>query len=817
MQGLSHSGWPELALGIAVACLVAAALVDRFRRRADIERRARLRAERQARLADSLQQIAAAVSRAKTATSVIEVAIPEFLHVFNAAAGALVLVLDDLVSGQVARTVGCGEPTEQGLPFPLSAYPPLGDAVRRHEITALGGRWSKEADAEPVPAIEFIASDSSSVAIPLITGGRAIALIAMSFRDAQRLDADELDLLLKAGRRTAEALVRANAYDFVERARASAEAYRVRADEELRERQKAEAALRESEIRYRALAARTSRLYALSAALSESSTVDAVASAVVRHGKVAVGASAASVALLVDDGQQFLTLRGDRFAEQPGEAGSRFPAERGLCAATAIDTRAPVFVGTFYDCQDRFWRSASIAADGGFESAAILPIVVKDAAIGFVAFHFTAPVHFDHEYQALLVSVAQHCAQAVDRARLYEGAQQARSDAESANRSKDDFLSTVSHELRTPLTAVLGWASLLRSGSLDGTRTARAIEAIYNNATRQAQLIDELLDISRIVGGRAAFDFEELDLSDSIRGAVEAVMPMADGKGLEVRLGSHPSVPVLADPRRLEQIFLNLLSNAVKFTPPGGHVTVSVSVSQAAAEVRVADDGSGIDADFLPHVFERFRQGENTTARSVSGLGLGLFITRQLVEAQGGTVRAESRGPGQGATFIVTLPIAIGRGVRERVSPTEPSRVAPDAPEDGPSTMLDGVRVLLADDEADVRELMTAALERAGATVISVDSAAAALHVLNERDVDVLLADIAMPAQDGYDLIRAVRELPTPRAAHVPAAAVTACARDDERQRALAAGFQLHLAKPLQPGALVNAVARLVADPAVTC
>jgi signal transduction histidine kinase len=810
-----HSGWPELALGTGLALLVVAALVNRLQNRANAERASRVRAERQAHLADTLQQVAAAVSRAKTATSVIEVAIPEFLHAFNASAGALLLVSDDSASGEIAKAVGWAEPAEQ-TPFPLMSYPALAEAVRRHEITLLDGPQSRDASCEPVAALEFIASHESAIAIPLITGGRAVAILAMSFRNARKLAPDELELLLKAGRRTAEALVRANAYDAAERARASAEDYRARADRELRERQKAQAALRESEIKYRALAARTSRLYALSAGLSESSTVDAVAAAIVRHGKIVVGASAASVALLTPEGDQFETRRGDRFAEQPGDHGDRFTVERGLCATAAVETKRPVFVGSFDEVQEQFWRSASIAADGGFASAAILPLIVEDSAVGFVAFHFTAPVHFDDEYIALLVSVAQHCGQAIDRAKLYEGAQRARTDAELANRSKDDFLSTVSHELRTPLTAVLGWAALLRRGSLDSARTSRALEAIYNNATRQAQLIDELLDISRIVSGRALLDVQELDLSLSIRGAVEAVMPMAENKGLELRLGSHPAVAVMADPRRLEQIFLNLLSNAVKFTAPGGHVTVSVVVSPLVAEVRVADDGSGINADFLPHVFERFQQGENTTARSVSGLGLGLFITRQLVEAQGGIIRAESHGPGQGSAFIVTLPIAAGRGARERTPPPD-ARAASESAEEIPPTLLHGIRVLLVDDEPDVRELMTATLERAGATVISVDSAAAALLVVTEEDVDVLLADIAMPVQDGYDLIRAVRSLPVPRAANVRAAAVTACAREDERQRALAAGFQLHLAKPIQPGALVHVVARLVLGPAVTC
>jgi signal transduction histidine kinase len=282
-------------------------------------------------------------------------------------------------------------------------------------------------------------------------------------------------------------------------------------------------------------------------------------------------------------------------------------------------------------------------------------------------FHFVAPVSFDPEYRAVLVAVAHHSAQAIDRARLYESAQQARIDAETANRSKDDFLSIVSHELRTPLTAVLGWASMLRRGTLDPPRMTRAIDAILSNATRQAQLIDELLDVSRLVGGRTVFDFDEIDLRDTLRGVVEAVMPVAEAKGIDVRLGAHPTVPVTADPRRLEQVFLNLLTNAIKFTQPGGRVTIDATISGGEVQVRVADNGSGIDAAFLPYVFDRFRQGEAHDARTPGGLGLGLFIARQLVEGQGGAISAESAGAGQGSTFVVTLPVT--RGARAAIAP----------------------------------------------------------------------------------------------------------------------------------------------------
>src|SRR5262249_19474114 len=353
--------------------------------------------------------------------------------------------------------------------------------------------------------------------------------------------------------------------------------------------------------------------------------------------------------------------------------------------------------GSFAEWQDKYPRSASIAADGGFASAAALPLCADGLVIGVLSFSFTVPVNFDEEYTALLMSVAQHCAQALDRARSYESAERARAEAEAANRSKDDFLSTISHELRTPLNAILGWAAMLRSGSIEPGRRRRAIEAIFDNATRQGRLIEELLDVSRIVAGRAALDRQDVNLSENIRGAVEAMMPSAAAKGVDLRFDVPPEVHVFADPRRLEQVFLNLLTNAIKFTPSGGHVHVEVFEAAQSVQVRVVDDGAGIDPEFLPHVFERFRQGDSTTTRSVGGLGLGLFIARHLVEAQEGTIRVESSGPGQGATFTVSLLAAAAPGPVQH-SPTSHAVSAEGTP-DGDMPLLAGVRVLLVDDE----------------------------------------------------------------------------------------------------------------------
>jgi signal transduction histidine kinase/CheY-like chemotaxis protein len=798
-----------LGIVIALAALLIGVVALRLYRRGRENRAATIVFERRAQWADHLQELTAALSRAATPTAVFDASLTEFLHAIGAAAGIIVLISEDTKSGEVAHTVGHDEKNvfPPGHRFAL-VESRLADAVRRRELVTIDPTVPSNAKLADSPVTSAFGPYRTAVVVPLIGKGHVLGILVVAFQSVREISGDEETFLMTGGRRTAEALVRARVYEASQRARSAAEHLQLRADQELRERQKAEEALRESETKYRALAARTGRLYKLSAALSESISLEAVAIAIVRHGKTVAGASAGSVALLVEGGREFQTLHAEEYAGEAVEAWDRFSAAHGLCSTAAVETRQPVFVSSFEEWRERYPASASIGADGGFASVAALPLTVEGTPIGVLTFHFTAPVSFDSEYRALLVSIAQHCAQALDRARLYESTERARRDAEAANRSKDDFLSTVSHELRTPLTAVLGWASMLRSGSLDASRSTRAIEAIYNNATRQAHMIDELLDVSRIVAGRAVLDVQDVDLGRSIQGAVEAVMPLAEGKGIDLHLGAHPSVPIRADPRRLEQIFMNLLSNAIKFTPPGGRVAVESAITGSLAAVRVADTGSGIDRGLLPHVFDRFWQAESNTARSVGGLGLGLFIARQLVEAQSGSIRADSEGPNLGATFTVSFPVASERHPAAPI-PSELIRAsAAAAPVQARS--LKGVQVLLVDDEPDVRELMTAALEGSGAAVTAVASAREAIRSLSRKNADVLLADIAMPGEDGYDLIRQIRGLPEERKARIPAAAVTACAREDERQRALGAGFQMHLAKPIDPVDLVEAVTVLL-------
>jgi signal transduction histidine kinase/integral membrane sensor domain MASE1/CheY-like chemotaxis protein len=389
-----------------------------------------------------------------------------------------------------------------------------------------------------------------------------------------------------------------------------------------------------------------------------------------------------------------------------------------------------------------------------------------------------------------------------DRENLLAREQAARSEAEDANRLKDDFLATLSHELRTPLTAMLGWLSMLRAGRLDPETSKHALETVERNAQAQAQLIEDLVDVSRIAGGKMKLDVRPVDLLPVISEAIDIVRPAANARGVFIEVIADTTVgSVAGDAPRLQQIIWNLLSNAVKFTPRDGYVYVSLRRVDVFAEVEVRDTGIGIDADFLPRVFERFRQAESALTRSHRGLGLGLAIVRHLTELHGGTVTAASDGEGRGATFRLRIPLA-----EERVAPALQTRV--EAQEAGNSELA-GLRVLLVEDEADARELLMLTLEVSGAEVQAVESAQQAMVDLQSFKPDVLLSDIGLPFESGYDLIQKIRALPS-ESSRIPAVALTAFATEKDRQRALASGFQMHLAKPVEPRILIQAIDQLV-------
>jgi PAS domain S-box-containing protein len=395
-----------------------------------------------------------------------------------------------------------------------------------------------------------------------------------------------------------------------------------------------------------------------------------------------------------------------------------------------------------------------------------------------------------------------------ERARLLASEQAARAEAEEANRGKDQFLATVSHELRTPLNAILGWAAMLdQTASLDA-RTSKGLQSIQRNTRTLAQLVDDLLDVSRMISGKMRLDVTPMDLGGVIDAAVEAVLPAASAKDIVIDVVIDPARTIVGDPTRLQQAVWNLLSNAVKFTPAGGRVDVSTRVKGSATELTVSDSGIGIDATFLPYVFDRFRQADASSTRAHSGLGLGLGIVRHLVELHGGTVRVESAGRDAGTRFVIELPrtpAPLPRDARKPVSAAA-ATAATDVPR------LDGVRVLIVDDDRESCEMMLEALRGYGALLRCAMSASEAVDVLSEFKPDLVLSDIAMPGRNGYAVLSEVRALEPAFGRHVPVAAVTAYAHAEDRERAIAAGFDEYLAKPIDPAALARAVAALAVE-----
>jgi PAS domain S-box-containing protein len=427
---------------------------------------------------------------------------------------------------------------------------------------------------------------------------------------------------------------------------------------------------------------------------------------------------------------------------------------------------------------------------------------VDGTVLGGLFFGHSAPAMFTEQHERLAIGTAAWASVALENARLY-------GEARDANRTKDDFLAVLSHELRTPLNAILGYSRLLRGGMLTGDHFDRALETVERNSRWLTQIVEDVLDVSRIVSGKIRLDVQAVDVAAVIENAVLTIKPAADAKNVKVQTLIDPrGGPVSGDPDRLQQVVWNLLSNAVKFTNKGDRVQIRLERVNSHVEIIVSDTGAGIRKDFLPFVFERFRQSDTGPARKTGGLGLGLSIVRHIVEMHGGSVDADSAGPGQGSTFTVRLPMMIvqpAAAERKREHPLSERRTPLE-----PLSNLQGVNVLAVDDEEDALGLLKVVLETAGATVTTASSALAALQAIHARVPDVVVADIGMPEIDGFELIKRIRALPSSEARNVPAAALTAFARSEDRTKALQNGFEMHLAKPVDPGELVASVATLV-------
>ena len=426
----------------------------------------------------------------------------------------------------------------------------------------------------------------------------------------------------------------------------------------------------------------------------------------------------------------------------------------------------------------------------------------RGEVIGGLFFGHSQVDKFQPHHERIAVGIAAWAAVALENARLYASVQ-------AASQLKDEFLASLSHELRTPLNAILGYVRLLQSGMLPSEKREKAIDTIARNATSLTQIVEDVLDISRIVSGKIRLNVQSVDLPVVVRNAIDVVAPTAEAKGVRVESVIDPRAgPISGDPERLQQVFWNLLSNGVKFTPRGGKLQVRLERVNSHVELTVSDTGIGIAPEFLPYVFERFRQAEGGIAREHGGLGLGLAIAKQLTELHGGTIEASSAGSGQGATFRVKVPLMIVHPQRQEAE----GRVHPRAASAGGplfGATLKDVRVLVVDDEVDALSLVAEVLESVGATTMRAASAEQALNKLDSEVPDVIVTDLGMPRMDGLQLIARIRQHPDPRVRELPAAALTAYARSEDRVKALQMGFQIHLAKPIDPAELVTTVAAL--------
>ncbi|MEH1818910.1 MAG: AAA family ATPase [Nostoc sp.] len=552
---------------------------------------------------------------------------------------------------------------------------------------------------------------------------------------------------------------------------------------------------------------RIARLQSITAALSESLTPAQVSEVIVEQSMAALGASSALVALLNESKTELEIVRAVGYNQDLVNTWRIFAIDSPSPLAEAVRTGKPIWAEPTKNRADRYPHLAEIYAQYDFNAWISIPLMVEGWAVGGISLGFAQPQQLSGEDRAFILAVAQQCAQAIARAHLYEAERTARSAAESANRVKDEFLAVLSHELRTPLNPILGWAKLMRSRKLDQATSDRALETIERNAKLQTQLIEDLLDVSRILQGKLNLNFGRINLVSVIEAAIETVRLSAEAKSIQIQTIFKSGIgEVLGDANRLQQVIWNILSNAIKFTPIGGQVKIKLEQVGSQVQICITDTGKGIEPEFLPFVFDYFRQADGATTRKFGGLGLGLAIVRHLVELHGGTVQAESLGEAKGATFTVRLPCLQDENKGIKNVEDNSSLVAAQ------SLPLSGLEILVVDDDADMREFLPFMLEQYGATVTVVASAIEALTALSQSQPNLIVSDIGMPEMDGYMLMRQIRSLEPEQGGTIPAIALTAYAGEIDQQQAIAAGFQQHISKPVDPEELVKAIASLVPD-----
>jgi signal transduction histidine kinase/ActR/RegA family two-component response regulator len=454
-------------------------------------------------------------------------------------------------------------------------------------------------------------------------------------------------------------------------------------------------------------------------------------------------------------------------------------------------------------------QSLALDRTFGYASHLAVPLVGFDHHFGLLFVGSTLPDAYTEEHLKLLSVVASQVAAYLSKLRLVEILTARSLELEAANQSKDEFLATLSHELRSPLTAIVGWTKLLRAGRLDEAATAHALEVIDRNAKHQAKLIEDILDMSRIITGKLRLDFQPVDLSRVIGAGLESVRLMAEAKEIRITVLSQSTGLVLGDSSRLQQMVRNLLTNALKFTHRGGRVEVCLDREGSRLRLHVVDNGAGIRLDFLPHIFEPFRQADGSISRKHGGLGLGLALVRHLAELHQGKVWAESAGEGRGATFTVDLPVLAARD--EELAVITGGKIRETQGDIVPSSAeLKGRSILIVDDDIDSLEMLTEILRQSGADVLTATSAGEAYELVQRERPDVLVTDVGMPEEDGYALLRKVRELAPECGGSIPAVALTGYASEEDRRQAILRGFQPHLSKPVEPTQLLTIVANLI-------
>lgn len=744
---------------------------------------ARHAAEQAADRTTRLQAVTAALSEALTPTQVAGVVVEQGVAALNANAGAIALLTENGTAFRLLRASGLPEEiVEKWQHFPVTAPIPFADVVQTGEPLLVASR-DEWATRYPSFIKELnISRDQALVAIPLIVEGHTLGVMGLSFHESQTFSNNDSAFILALGQQCAQALERARLYDAEQTARTEAEAAQDQS----------------------AFLAEASKV--LASSLDYETTLAAVT-------RLAVPKLADCCMVSINENgvtRRVASAHADPIKEELlKELQCYYPFNQyGIDPIVrVIQTSNPEIVS---EIPDRYLEYVvqntehlEMIRKLGLKSYMIVPLVAHGRTLGAISFIGTEEIGrcYDHSDLIFAEELARRVALAVDNARLYREAQE-------VNRMKDEFLATLSHELRTPLNSMLGWSRLLRTRKFDEATVERALETIERNAKVQAQLTEDILEVSRIIQGKLQLNVRPTNLPLIIDAAVDAIRPAADAKAILVECFLDPSVGLISgDPDRLQQVVWNLVSNAIKFTSNGGRVAVYLSREDTSIQIKVVDTGQGINSDFLPYVFDRFRQADSSITRPHGGLGLGLAIVRHLVELHGGTVSAESRGENMGATFTVNLPLMLSSREKSSSEQEQESQDDPTSMEDLPT--LDGLYVLVVDDEADARELLTTVLEFQGARVTAVASVEEAIAALQRTRPDVLVSDIGMPEEDGYALIRQVRALEVAHEKMIPAVALTAYAREEDKNQVLSAGFQKHIAKPVEPAELTSVVASL--------